>query len=318
LKGAKMSVVIAENESRQDVWVDVKELTPEYARYLLDSCVYDRQRKLKDPQIKKYSRDIINGNFAVSEIRLIHYNGQIYMTNGQHRCEAVILANKAITVTMLHLVARTEKELHKDYIHADSGIIRTTGDKLGASGIADILSLNLFKITKIGSATQAVINAFDYKQTNKRINSTDELLSALWCWADYGKVYLDTISKGDSKMQKLLLRKSIMAVGMITFRYKPALADQFWSAVALDDGLKKDTPQKKLVDYLKSTTPAGIPIKHQALRAAYCWNAFMDGREVKSLLVPKAWEMQPIRIEGTPFDGTELAEMKIREESLKN
>lgn len=107
-------------------------LTPSLARLLL-ACNPDN-RRLSADAVEKYARDIANGNWRFNgEPVVIAKDG--LLNDGQHRCEAVILAGEAISVVFVFGVDRDSR------FTLDQGKMRKAGDYLDMHGHADTLVL---------------------------------------------------------------------------------------------------------------------------------------------------------------------------------
>jgi hypothetical protein len=101
------------------------DLTPALARVLLSRN--DGNRRISDPLVTAYARDISSGGWAFNgEPIIVSKDGK--MNDGQHRCEAVVFADTAIqTILTLGIDRDTRTTL-------DQGRVRTSGDFLAMDG----------------------------------------------------------------------------------------------------------------------------------------------------------------------------------------
>lgn len=107
-------------------------LTPSLARHLL--ARNPDNRTISADAVEKYARDIVNGNWRFNgEPIVIAKDG--LLNDGQHRCEAVVLADEAISVVFVFGVDRDSR------FTLDQGKMRKAGDYLGMHGHADTLVL---------------------------------------------------------------------------------------------------------------------------------------------------------------------------------
>lgn len=107
-------------------------LTPSLARLLL--ARNQDNRRLSADAVEKYARDIVNGNWRFNgEPIVIAKDG--LLNDGQHRCEAVVLAGEAISVIFVFGVDRDSR------FTLDQGKMRMAGDYLGMHGHADPVAL---------------------------------------------------------------------------------------------------------------------------------------------------------------------------------
>lgn len=101
--------------------IAIETITPERAREWLDNR-FEGQRKVRDAHVQKLAADILNGDWLLTCDAVTLIKGKL--GNGQHRCEAIALANKAAPA----LVLRTTDEKLFDVI--DSGVTRKVSDVL--------------------------------------------------------------------------------------------------------------------------------------------------------------------------------------------
>ena len=104
-------------------------LTPELAKQYLDRN-YSENRDVRPSNVLKLATDILSGrwNEALSYVQdPIIFTDEDIMINGQHRCLAVIKANKAVNVWVQYGVHDPDKKLFKAL---DSGCVRQAKDFL--------------------------------------------------------------------------------------------------------------------------------------------------------------------------------------------
>jgi hypothetical protein len=107
-------------------------LTPSLARLLL--ARNPDNRRLSADAVEKYARDIANGNWRFNgEPIVIAKDG--LLNDGQHRCEAVVMAGEAISVVFVFGVDRESR------FTLDQGKMRQAGDYLGMHGHSDPVAL---------------------------------------------------------------------------------------------------------------------------------------------------------------------------------
>lgn len=107
-------------------------LTPSLARLLL--ARNPDNRRLSADAVEKYARDIVNGNWRFNgEPIVISKDG--LLNDGQHRCEAVVMASEAISVIFVFGVDRDSR------FTLDQGKMRMAGDYLGMHGHSDPVAL---------------------------------------------------------------------------------------------------------------------------------------------------------------------------------
>jgi len=107
----------------------IETITPLKARRLLGKTA-GLQRTLNEKVVLKYARDIKDGAWVLNG-ESIKLTKDGHMADGQHRCAAVISANKAIET----VVTRGVEE--KDYFTIDTHKPRTAADALHSAGYKD-------------------------------------------------------------------------------------------------------------------------------------------------------------------------------------
>jgi hypothetical protein len=111
-----------EDKSKYNAIVAIEEIDAKQAQHYL-SNLFAEQRPLRENNVLRLAMEMEQGNWRLSPDALLLIRGQL--GNGQHRMQAVLLANKP----MPFLVMRTnDLELYKVL---DCGITRTTWDVLG-------------------------------------------------------------------------------------------------------------------------------------------------------------------------------------------
>lgn len=112
-------------KARKGVTTQVVELTPALARVLMDRN--PKNRKISDLVVESYTRDIEHGKWRFNgEALIIADDGTL--NDGQHRCSAVIAADKPVMATLVIGVERDSRAT------LDQGRTRTVGDYLAMEG----------------------------------------------------------------------------------------------------------------------------------------------------------------------------------------
>jgi len=106
----------------------VIELTPSLAKYFLEHNA-PFQRKINNRKVDHYKREIQNNNWQLNGDNIsFDKNGD--MINGQHRCHAVISANKSIyTVVILGLDSDSFKTMDQGFNRSNGSLFTMQGVK---------------------------------------------------------------------------------------------------------------------------------------------------------------------------------------------
>jgi len=107
-------------------------LTPSLARLLL--ARNPDNRRVSADVIEKYARDIVNNNWPFNG-QTISISKDGFLNDGQHRCEAVLLAGESIRVVFVFGLDRETR------FTVDQGKTRIAGDYLGMHGFTDPTAL---------------------------------------------------------------------------------------------------------------------------------------------------------------------------------
>lgn len=115
-------------KSGRKEFAEISLLTPEIAAQLLKRN--PKNRTLKQATVERYARDIESDRFAFNgEPIIVSDTGEL--NDGQHRCHAVIYAQKPIKTLFMFGVPRESRTT------VDQGTARTAGDYLGMDGVAN-------------------------------------------------------------------------------------------------------------------------------------------------------------------------------------
>jgi len=140
----------------------------------------------------------------------------------------------------------------------------------------------------------------NYQHDPIKVRGLDNRLDAARSWWPYAATYQNTIKPALVNVRSKLMTQGVTAVALVTLRYQPALAADFWGGLALNDGLRRHDPRAMLLaDFGTRRLNVGA-VNQGAAAAAVAWNAFFAGRDLGSL---KVYQDRPVIISGTPFDG---------------
>lgn len=108
--------------------VTIETITPTQAKKWLENR-FEGQRKVRENHVHRMASDISNGKWHLTPDAFSLIRGKL--ANGQHRCEAIVLADTACDA----LVMRSDDEALFNVM--DSGVGRKAYDVLQQSGISD-------------------------------------------------------------------------------------------------------------------------------------------------------------------------------------
>ena len=280
---------------------EVMEITPAVAQEWLEKYRYRGQRQVRDSHVEFLANEMLAGRFRLSTIRLMHKNGATAITDGQHRLWAAFSSGSTIVVNVLHMFTDRDEEIADDYtIGGMAGLARTNSDIVRAYEVG----LATDKRTSVAIAAFRVLaHGFEPLSDNYLTRSPDSKRKFLVEWKDYAEQYFDAIGAADTKRRPLFNRSMVTAVGMVTFRYQPEKAREFWEAVAKDDGLKAGDPCRALLHYLLDNIVTARSVPYHTRAIAQCWNNAFTGGDLQYARVLESMIVRPIVLKGTPYDG---------------
>jgi hypothetical protein len=212
---------------------------------------------------------------------------------------AVAHANVPVEFSFLVSECETAEELAQIYYRHDTvSKGRTFTDVLQATGAHEEFDISRSDGARVLSAIIIIGAGFKSKHLPE-LSSPDARLELARSWWPTAQQYLAMISPAEIHLKRRLLRQTTMAVGLMTIKYQPDTASEFWEGIAKDDGLRRGDPRKTLITYLNNYVAGGDNSNSYAVRAvAVAWNAWFEKRDLSIL---KPFVDSPVVIAGTPF-----------------
>jgi hypothetical protein len=100
---------------------------------------------------------------------------------------------------------------------------------------------------------------------------------------------------------KYLDRAAVMAIMLVTYRYAPAQAQQFWPRLASDSGLVSGDPAHTLLRWLRDTDAHQLRLDDYPRYPAAAWNAFVAHKTLGRMRADEG--SVPLTLAGTPHQG---------------
>lgn len=291
---------------------------------ILSQNGYKRQRVLRPKTVTLYADKMENGHWVPgSPIKFVLWgdkrNPKRVLVDGQHRLHAVVKTGAKVQFAVTEIWCDDENEAARVYYTTDRNAVRGYGDIFAATGVQEELGLTKTDMNAAASSVRFIDSGF---LKNNTFQDEDDLLHKVLEYQDAIVLYFAATAGCDRRMSVPLRRNSVMAVGLVTFRYSAGVygnkkVEDFWEGVALDDGLKQGDPRKVANVHLMTTRmPNGAMIPgfrtvsaaYQARWIANCFNAWAEGREYKVTedrrSASKVYDSSaPIEILGSPFKG---------------
>lgn len=257
-----------------DLKVDIVTITPDMARLWLDRNV--KNRKKRRDGIEAYARDIRSGNWLVTgdSVKFDWFGNVI---DGQHRLEAIVLANRAIQTVVVWGVDPKAQD------RVDTGIIRQFRDQLALRNIkhSDIIAPMLRRVILWDEPYGERV------QFNRNRVTAAELEAAfVKRQADVEEcaAFVAPLSK-DSGISASLLA----FIFWILRQANDTEAREFIRKMSTGADIGEKDPimiLRKRIPKHKKDSRATIAQAQILWLAMFAWNAWMEEREVTRLLLP--------------------------------
>lgn len=292
---------------------DIVEVTPETAERWLKSQ-FEGQRRLRDHHVFLLAQEMESGTFIPhSSIVFADYDGKSYLIDGQHRLQAITLYGKSVRMPILRRKADSLREVQEWYSSIDQGLKRSAGDAIRAQGLANELSLTERQAGRLSGAVRQITTGFldttagvgSAKRARVRSRSNAFVSELMRKWATEAQTYFSLIQGGEQSNYYLFERASVMACALLTLRYVPDKAKEFWSGAARDDGLARHDPRKRLLVWLRDNKEKPSDI---ARGFAVVWRSFLDDSEVKLIRFDST---RPIDIRFVPLENETAEAAKL-------
>lgn len=295
--------------------IEVRFVSPEEAAEFL-KCNFAHQRFLRKHFVKSLVSEMESGRLLqTAEIHVVHYNGRQVMVNGQHTCSAIIKYGKAVEVTVRHTDVASEDEIALVYAYGhDNGLKRSPADALSAFNLSGRFAISKSQTRALSSAMRHIYVGFDWdKRDGGKIAPTPvtEIEDQMRHWVETMRAF-DALPAPQSRVHKTVYQRSIYAVALVTMRFAPERAAEFWTGVFNPTGLVWEDPRavcNRMLEKLISTPggkTADIFVKSRMVAA--CWNAYWNDATLrKAPSIPQDMWHAPIKLLGTPYDGKQQA-----------
>jgi hypothetical protein len=263
LKRAERWLASRLDRGEKELFSETVELTPELASLLL--ALNTNNRHVRQSTVENYASDIVAGRWAFNGESMIVCSDRV-LSDGQHRCHAVIHSGQAIATIM---VFGTDPSTRTT---TDGGIAKTAGDYLAIDGTVDG---NNFAAT---ASKVLMIQEFGKLQTGSEQPTKQQTLEFSRAHPEIADS-IRAIGDGHAK----LASKSLLAAAhyMMALRDKKA-ADAFMGKLVAGDGLSRTDPiyvvREKLLTKDKRLN------SNEKIKAIFMgWNNWRTSRTVKTV-----------------------------------
>jgi hypothetical protein len=288
-----------------------RHVDPALAQQWLDNYLFSRQRKLRPHHVAALASIMRQGQFREgTPLSFAILDGHRHLVNGQHTLHAIVASGKTLRLNIEEHDCVTMEEVADLYSSFDIPMRRTGSDMFTAYDFAATYNLTTNMVDALAGAIPIIIGGFMPNTRGKEhpcnlyISNPHNKQAAMGLWADPARAYFQTfLGNIPAQVRWQSQRAMVAAVGIITFRYQPVAAKEFWGRVATRLRLEADMPEYRLINYLTPSQETGLRQGFMYSRAvAAAWNAAFSGRTLSRGLVPRHIT-KPMLIAGTPFDG---------------
>lgn len=278
-------------------------VTPEIAERILAECNFEGQRVIDKRTAAALALEMKLGIFTEGmQLHFARLNGRVILVDGQHRLTGVIRAGEAVKFNIWITDADTTEEVEALYYRHDLvSRKRSVGDGLRAIHIDERQNLSPTQAQRVIAAVKVIEGGIATPNQGRRsaeMMVMDRVLDKAKSWWPAARMFYDAISGAPAKNCLGLQRKEILAVALMTCRYQPERAPDFWGPAAHDDGLRKFDPRKQLLKFVEDIRGFDGGNNGAVRAAALCWNAWGEGKPIQVL---RAGGDAPIVINGTPI-----------------
>jgi hypothetical protein len=285
-------------------------VTPALATWLLEHWSYKRQRNIRNARILAYIRMIEDGDWRFRmEMNVgVLPDGTYYLLNGYHRLTAMTRVSNPqafMPVRFTFLALKDQEEAADYYSVLDKNGTRSDADDIRAHNLSQQLGVSP-DLLRAGTSSGALIMT-DF--TGGRSNSEKSALGRssparirfLRDWAAELQAANDILKPVHDRVKKMFQRQAVLAVMLMTLKYVPDRAPEFWTKAAVGEWLRVGDPEMTLRNFLIANK-VGATHEHLYARfVANCWNAFYRYEKMTRTQVHREGIQDPIVIDGTPY-----------------
>lgn len=278
--------------------------SPAQAETVLERCQFDGQRNVSPRHVQVLSDIMKNGQWmAKDKIDFASINGDLILINGYHRMNAQAYSGVPIEWTVIIHHCANEQDVRSLYYKFDTNTKTRSGNQiLDGVNFAEQYGLSRNMAQAVFRAVPFIAAGFSTSKndhdhlTNKVM---DRRLAMAATYANAARAYDQCIAKSAPGFKRKFLNGGFAAVALATLRYQPDMAMEFWTGVALNDGLRRGDPRQTLFNDMNSRAFNKGHASQGMVVPAAAWNAYYEGRNIKII---KVYDRTQVRIAGTPFD----------------
>lgn len=241
---------------------------------------------------------------AKDKIDFARVGDALYIINGHHRLGAQARSGRVIEWTFVVHECETMKDAERLYYSFDTNIrVRTNGVILSAIDFAGQVGVSKTSAEALYRAIPLVANNFSYGKSGRDVIAERLIDTRLDLALQFKReiaLYDACISAAPQALKRRLLSVGAVAVALVTLKYQPESAMEFWRGVGQNDGLRKGDPRHTYITALLTPGTRMGTAAWTAGAAAMCWRAWFQG---KDLTFVRVVDTGKISVAGTPYRG---------------
>lgn len=276
-------------------------ITPEYAQQLIDECKHDDalmdtlMRPIRPHHVNYLARQMERKAFGNNIIDIAHCKetDQRFIVNGNHTLRALIQSQAQLYLTVEHTTCETIHDVRLAYQRYDRGLMRSRKDSLRSLNSVGDMDLPLSSVGYLAAAVAFLVDDYGSTRVSKMMGD-DELYEESIGWADEYKAIREIVGGSKQWEARIIRRRSVLSVAMVTIRAEPEKARKFWTGVVTGVDIPDKSPILRLRDFLVESNMLGggttknPQYKPEAMAkvVAYCWDKYVTGKPLVQLRVP--------------------------------
>lgn len=284
-----------------------RSLSATQAEKVMIECRYPRQRKVDVEHAKALSDIMEAGNWRdYDQLNFARFDGKLILVNGYHRMHAQCISKLTIRWSIVIHDCLTLEAIQELYIKFDTNVrTRTPEQVLSSFDLAGKLGVPKTVAKAVYAAVPFIYHRFSTSKIGRDLSSMRVIERRLDVAEEYGaeaRLLAQALHRGTGKINVKLRNGGVAAVALVTLRGQPQRALEFWTRVAMFDGLRKGQPEWALCTALldsKMDMSRGFQHASYAIPAA-AWNAFYSGERLTNINVK---DVEFVSIAGTEFGG---------------
>jgi len=284
-------------------------ITPAVAKTWL-GFKYAKQRDIDIRSVNVLADAMQRKRFTTNTMKFALLKDGRYLVNGQHTLMAIAQSGITITLPVQDFVVDTDEDVARLYYHEDTNRRRSFHDSVRAMDFVDNLGLSQTQIKQTAAALRWARANFGAERKVYDYITQDDLLEwvPLYKW-EINAIY-QAISPCTKEDRNIIIKQPVLAVGLITMRYAPDKAREFWSQVAKDDGIERYDARKTIRSWLVAASVRRFSTEQRVYgteisrAVALAWNAWCDNRTLRYTIVRDTTKPLELRYCG-PFNGNQ-------------